>query len=58
VACHDVVYMEANSMLLALNHFVGDTGITGIEHVSDGFKVGTELFVPEEDGLKHAVEFL
>jgi len=55
MACHGVVDMEANGVLLAVNHLVSDAGIVGIEHVSDGFKIGTELFVPEEDGLKHAI---
>ena len=45
-------------MLLAVNNLVGNAGIIGVEHVSDRFLIGTELFVPEEGGLKHAVECL
>jgi len=50
--------MEANGVLLAVNNLVGNAGIIGVEHVSDRFLIGTELFVPEEGGLKHAVECL
>jgi len=58
VACHDVVHMEANGVLLAVNHLIGDAGIIGVELASDRFQVGTELFAPEEGGLKHAAECL
>jgi len=37
VACHDVLYMEANAVLLAVNHLVGDAGIIGVELISDRF---------------------
>jgi len=54
VVCHDVVYMEANSVLVAVNHFVGNARIIGVELIPDRFKVRKELFVPEEGGLKSA----
>jgi len=36
----------------------GNAGITGVELMSDRFMVGTELFAPEERGLKHAADCL
>jgi len=37
VACHDVVYMEANGVLFAVNDLVGNAGIIGVELISDRF---------------------
>jgi len=48
--------MEADGVLFAVNDLVGNAGITWVENMS--FWIRTELFVPEECGLKHAVEGL
>ena len=37
VVCHDVVYMEANGVMFVVNDLVGNTGIIGVELVSDRF---------------------
>jgi len=46
--------MEANGVLFAVNHPAGNTQIAWVENASDRFKVGTELFAPEEGSLRLA----
>ena len=55
VTGHEVVDMESNSVLLSCDGFVCNARIVRVKFVSDGFKVGTELLVPEKCGLEHAI---
>jgi len=54
LAGHDVVNMKISSLLISINEFVCYTGIVRVENVFDRFKIGTELFTPEQDSLEHA----